>query len=414
MDLLQLPNTSMFDQQDVEARYLSVPIAFAALSFVILIYSVLVYVIPTLSGQDTTGAFDAFNYSRFLAVYPQYIVERQPFLAAYPSGLSPILLPIYATGLHLALLSLPLYLLNTLIGSKNILIIFAALAIPESALFLGAVSKEGLSIVAVIGVFTGYFYYFSKRARSAFMLWTYAIIIADYSRPGLGLLYGLAIFSGLYPSFDKENKRRILLLTGLLVIVCIWIILYGPMKEQAIEAYVTGKEFLIWFEENMGNQDSKIKSGIRSLFSLVFFYDTPTLAFIILATICGFLKAAIYFIALPVISLPAVSAMPSMTWALTWQFAVSGSSLVMIYNTYYIFKQRKFLTVIQRCLLQFSFTLFLIFSASTFIFHVRYRAPGVVAILIATWLSRGKGASMVFPLTLPAVCAAIYAIVITA
>ena len=392
----------------------SVTLAFACFFLVVLLYSLLVYVVPTLSGQDIAESFDAFSYAEWLQEDPEFIKERQPFLTAYPASLAATLLPIYAAILHFSLLAVPLVILCKHLKRHEMFIFFAALSIPESAIFLGAVSKEGLSIVAVIAALAGQKLFFEKKIAQSILLTACAIGIAAFSRPGFGYLFLVAVLGGYYPSLTKRNKAVIRWLVMFSVVMLIWIILYGPLKEQASEAYTNGKEFIEWFEVNLSNDDSAFKSSVRGIFALVFLYDQPSLIFLSIAVISGFMKAVVYFLAIPAIAFPSFTKMPSLTWALTWQFAVSTSSIVLVYNTWTIFKMRRQLTVENRCRLWFGYIFFFLLAISTFIFHVRYRAPAVVAILIACWMARGKGASSVVSMTIPALCGACYAILSTA
>lgn len=407
------PNPSLVEAPKKPWRP-SIPLAFICFFLTVLLYSLLVYVVPTLSGQDIAESFDAFSYAEWLQEDPKFIKERQPFLTAYPASLAAASLPIYAVILHFSLLAAPLLILCKRLKRHELFIFFATLSIPESAIFLSAVSKEGLSIVAVIAAFAGQKLFFEKKMAQSILLTAYGIAIAAFSRPGFGYLFLVAVLAGYYPILTKRDKAAIQWLASFSVVMLIWIILYGPLKEQASEAYTAGKEFVEWFEINMSNDDSAFKSSVRGIFALVFLYDQPSLLFLLIAAISGFMKAVVYFFAIPAIAFPSFTKMPSLTWALTWQFAVSTSSFLMIYNTWMIFKIRQHLTIEDRCRLWFGYVFFFLLAISTFIFHVRYRAPAVVAILIGCWMARGKGTSSVVSMNLPALCAACYAILSTA
>lgn len=365
----------------------SLPLTLIGMSTLVLAYSVLVYVIPTSSGHSVTSAYDAFTYALMLSDDAETAREFQPFLSAYPGHLSRSMVQLYGAALHLSLLALPVLVLHRVLGQKACLVILTALAIPESAIFLGAVSKEGLGIVAVTAVFAASALYFRQRYVGACFMAAYAVGIAEFSRPGYGVPFAVAMLAGLIPAFPRRVRRSLPSAALIAFAVGAWMILAGPYREEFTEQYQTARTFLEWFEENMGS-DSPIKGAVRAFFSAVFGSEEPSFFLLVLIAIAALGKALIYLLAVPLISPPSYQEMPAQTWALTWQVATSISTAVVIVSLWPLRKIS--LTVEDRSRLWFAFSLLFLISISTAIFHVRYRAPAVVAILAASWLANRR------------------------
>lgn len=396
-----------------KGRYFSSPFLMLGLIFIVIIYSLLVYVVPTLSNQSYIGSFDAYTYAMIVADDSENAKNLQPFLGAYPAKLSIALLPLFAVVLHTALLVFPLLALSAKLDRRQMLIIFSALAVPESALFLGAVSKEGMAITAVIAVLAGQVYFFSSRPKIGFLLTAYAIAIAEYSRPGFGYPFIVAVLGSYFPCLKQRTRRLIVFLVIVIAAICAWLILVGPLKDQATETYTEAKIFLEWFEDNLGS-NSPIKTAIRSFFALIFSNDEPSLLFLGMAIIMAALKAVVYLLSIPLISPPSgASTMPVFTWQITYQVATTISTLSMVYGLNKLRKTSTPLLTLDRCRLWFGFLLLFLISISTAIFHVRYRAPAVVAILIAIWLARKKRGEAFFTMTFVGISAACFGIVAT-
>ena len=74
--------------------------------------------------------------------------------------------------------------------------------------------------------------------------------------------------------------------------------------------------------------------------------------------------------------------MPALTWALTWQIAASLSSFSILVGFIKLI-HTDYLSTDNWCRLWFGLSLMFLIALSTPIFHVRYRAPAVVALLLA-------------------------------
>ncbi|MBC7700863.1 hypothetical protein [Aquabacterium sp.] len=388
-----------------------VTVTISTLVAMIFLYAFFVYVIPTLSGQSIVGSYDAFTYAFNMEEDREMARELQPFLGAYPGGLSKSVLPIYAMVLHLALMALPLQLIRKSEGRNTLLALLGALMIPESAIFLGAVSKEGLAIVAVVAALAGQAAFFDGRTKSAFLLSVYAIALAQYSRPGFGFPFGVAVLAAYFPCLRMKTRYQIVVTAVVALFFVVWSILAGPFEERFTEAYQIAQTFLVWFEENMGSE-SPIKSAVRYFFSLAFGSDSPTLLTLALIAVMAVLKAVVYFFAIPLVSLADFTDMPAQTWALTWQFACSMSTFVMVVGVYRVYRSKLELTLRDKSRLWFGFSLIFLISISTAIFHVRYRAPAVVVVVFALWAIRSPSWVLFF-MTVPALGASFWAILTT-
>lgn len=384
-------------------------VMFGILLMVSLAFCVLVYVIPAISGQSIDGAYDAFAYAANMSENPIFARELQPFLNIYPSWSGTVLF-FYALLLHMILAMPALISLRALLGRGGVTIVLAAMMIPESTMFLGSISKEGLGIVAVIVALAGQTLVIRRRVGRGVLMCAYSILIAEVSRPFYGIPFGAALIIGFLPAIRPSTRLRIyfLLLVGL--IIGLWAILLGPFASEFTEKYLAAKQFLDWFEEEMGS-DSPVKATIRQFFALAFGSNEPSLILILLISFAAIAKALVYVLAIPLVAPANFSNMPAQTWALTWQVAATVSSIAMATG---LARVRKInLGKESKCRLLFGVMLMLAISVSTAIFHVRYRVPAVVVILAAIWLVLPPPRWVVMWMTLLTLCASAIALVMT-
>jgi hypothetical protein len=365
-------------------RLPTTPWLFLVLLILSFSYCVAVYVLPTLSHQEIEGSYDAFSYAANLNSDPIFARELQPFLIAYPGGWNAAFTPFFALTLHFILLVPPAIAFASLFESPELAALFAALAIPESAMFLGSISKEGLGLIAVASAIAAQAMIIRGRGIGGVVMAIYAVGIAEFSRPFYGVPFGTALLIGFLPACRPVVRRRIYFSIAVLLAFVTWALLYGPFASSFTEKYQAAKAFLDWFEQEM-QSDSPIKAATRELFSLVFASDEPSLMLIILVLASAVGKAIVYIIAIPLVAPANFMTMPAQTWALTWQVASSLSSLAVIGGLWRV--RHTPLDVESKCRLVFGFVLLLVISVSTAIFHVRYRAPAVVAILAAVWMA---------------------------
>jgi MFS family permease len=355
---------------------------FLLLVLLIYTYAITVYIIPIIVNQEIEGSFDAFGYAKGMVENAEHMRELQQFLNIYPEW-SEIALFIYAPLLHLFLILPVIFILKNTIGRKGLVIIISAVAIPESLIFFSAVSKEGLGIVAVLAAVGGIIEINQNKKFWGSFLCIYAILIAEISRPLFGIVFSFSIIVGLIPVL-KPNIRLILyIISALVLILSLWLILVGTYSEIFTEKYQSVKQFLDWFETDL-KSESFFKNLMRKFFAVAFEPNEPLLFTIFIIIVFAFFKTIIYLLAIPLISLPNFANMPAQTWALTWQVATSISSILMVIG---LFSLRKYeLSKESKSLLVFGFCLAFMIAISTAIFHVRYRAPSVIAILLAIWL----------------------------
>lgn len=359
--------------------------------------------VPTLSGQDIVGAFDAFTYAAHLTDDAALARQLQPFLAAYPASLHRAALPIYALCLHSVLLAAPLLGIKKALGRKGLIATVAALSIPESAMFLGSISKEGLGIVAVVAAISGQALYLNGKKTHGTLMCIYAIAVAEFSRPLYGFPFAAALLVGFLPILSVRQRYTIYVALCTAAVVGGWAILAGPFAAEFTEKYQTAKQFLDWFEREMGS-DSLVKSSVRGFFALAFNGEEPSLSLLILITFAAIGKAIVYAIAIPLIAPAAFNEMPAQTWALTWQVAASATSIAIIASFFKI--RSKHLSIDDQCRFYLGIALLFIISISTAFFHVRYRAPAVVVILMATWLIKPEDSRSLFWMNTSALLAA--------
>lgn len=369
-----------------------------------------VYVIPQLSGQSIEGAYDAFAYAEILTTDPSLAREMQPFLNLYPdwSGAS---LFFYALLLHAFLLVPALNSLRFSLGRGGLAIVLAAISVPESAMFLGSISKEGLGIVAVVAAMAGQTLILRGNLWRGTGLCSYAVLIAEMSRPFYGFPFGTALLIGFIPALPKAGRQLVYASLMIALFIGAWAILYGPFAAAFTEKYQAAKLFLDWFEEEMGS-DSAVKAAIRQFFALAFSNDQPSFILLLMICLAAIGKAAVYILAIPSIAPAGFTNMPAQAWALTWQAAASMSSIAVVVGFFGI--RKRALDTHSKCRLWFGLTLLLMISISTAIFHVRYRAPAVVVLLATVWLVAPSHRRWLVWMTMPAVFASVTGILSTA
>ena len=61
-------------------------------------------------------------------------------------------------------------------------------------------------------------------------------------------------FSTEFVQLILGRVKRIIIAVGcLLFLIAAWVVLEGPLKERFALAYQTARDFLLWFEDNMGS-----------------------------------------------------------------------------------------------------------------------------------------------------------------
>lgn len=359
----------------------------AALVVTVIAISVSIYVVPVLLDSNTFEAFDSFAYVSYINEDPQAAREAQRFLNIYPANAMPNLaLNLYGSMLHLVLLAPLLVACTALKNRERLISAVVALLTSESLLFLGTASKEGLAVVAVFGCICAHFFLDEERHWGFVLSSLYAIGIAEISRPKFGVIFLVCMIISLIPYLSAVARLRILTIFSVAVLVGVWVVLKGPLAEPFAERYETGKTFLEWFEREMPSESS-MKGAVRGFFSLAFASDEPSVFFIAIVFLLSVLKAIIYLFAIPLISPPEFSALPAQTWALAWQISTSFST-VFVFAALLRWKRLCVIDRSQAALLIFGSLLLYAIALSTFIFHVRYRAPVMVS-MISVFLMLG-------------------------
>lgn len=375
-----------------------------------LYFCVAVYIVPQLSGQSIDGAYDAFSYAASMTEDPALARDLQPFLHLYPSW-SRTALFFYALLLHALLLVPSLIVLRRFWGRGGLAIVLAAIAVPESAMYLGSVSKEGLGIVAIVAALAGQSLVVRGNAWRGALMCVYAVAIAEVSRPLYGFPFGAALLIGFLPALRPVARRLTYAFLAVGFVFGTWVILYGPFASEFTDIYQSAKQFLDWFEKEMGS-DSPVKSATRQFFASAFGGDRPSPAVLVLICLAAIGKAIVYVLAIPLIAPANFTDMPAQAWALTWQVAASMSSVAMVTGLFMLRKHE--LDTESKCRLWFGLALMLVISISTAIFHVRYRAPAVVVLLAAVWLVSPAHRRWLVWMTLPTLFATAIALISTA
>ena len=366
-------------------RQAPLPIILKMVTF-ILISSILVYFIPYTSGQPINGAFDSFSYAYLVNLDKEFAINFQRFLMLYPQGLEASAQFPYAALLHVAVAA-PIVVYMAKTQHSHLMSICAlALLIPESTIFLACPSKEALGICAVLALIAFHLRFSGKWDLPSFVIVLYAMIIAEVSRPNFSIVFVVAFIFSLLPYFSARVRIN-LLLSSAILFVFILILLLGPYYTSFTQTYQEARSFLLFFEADLGSQ-SRFKSVIRGVFVVAFESDKPSLIFVFIAMFFAFIKAIIYFFAIPLVSLPEKLSMPFFTWALSWQIASTITSIycaIMLFRTYYVggFSSQR-----ARAVLLLAISLLFLIAISTAIFHVRYRAPAMVAFVAAFSIAR--------------------------
>lgn len=360
-------------------------IALLSLIFLALLYTIIVYVLPIKIDPNLDNSFDAFSYAYAINDDPSLAQEQQRFLILYPY-LSVEWLFLYAPLLNFAFLTPSLFLMRKYVGRQSFYILLACLALPESLIFVSGISKEGLGIAAAISVSVGLTLLAQGEKRvTGILMCILGVIIAELSRPFFGAVFVFAVLLGALPLSSGFSRKLVLLLGFIFIGFLFWASLLGPFSNDFTLAYQSAREFVNWFESEMGS-DSFLKSAMRQFFSAAFASNEPTLSTILLILFAGLFKTIVYLFAVPLISPPNFTTMPAQVWAVTWQVAVSLSSLFTGMGIWRL-RIKTALTLEDKCRLSFAFGLIFIIAISTAIFHVRYRAPGVIVLLLALWMA---------------------------
>ncbi len=363
-------------------RSFGIPVLAGIIVASLLITSFLVYIFPVWIDLDTTGAFDAYAYVSYLNENPVDAREIQRFLWLYPPNVMPSwALNIYAVILHLVL-AIPVYIAACTLGNKwNVKAALIAILSFESLLFIATASKEGLGL---LGVFSAICFHLSldeRRYKAAFFLAIYSVFLGELSRPKFGLIIAACLWLSLIPYASLKWRRMFLLLIVAFASLMVWSILRGPFAESFAERYAVGRNFLEWFEVEMPSE-SGLKAEVRGFFSIIFASEEPTLSFVLIAFALSVAKALVYLFALPIIALPTFPNLPAQTWALTWQLATTASVVLLAGGLVNVWRGRTSrIHKVHAALMTFSVVLLYALALSTFIFHVRYRAPAIVSML---------------------------------
>lgn len=353
-----------------------------------LAYAMVVYAYPMVLESDVFEAFDSFSYVGYLNENPVDAREAQGFLWLYPHMVfSAPALHVYAAFLHFFLL-VPVCLIAFSLSSRaDVGRLLLGMCAAESVLFLGTASKEGLAIVAVFSCLCAHLLLRERRNLGAVALVFYACLVGEISRPKFGILIGAGFVVSLAPYMSVFGRQ--LLGASIVSSVCAlaWYLLVGPGAEDFSERYEIGKAFLAWFEVELAST-SPLKAAVRDFFTLAFSADEPSLWFLVLVFLLSIAKAIVYLLAVPLISPPIFTLLPAQEWAICWQVAVSMMTLMVVWGLYSVIVSGD-VDSCHSAMLIFSLVLVYFLALSTFIFHVRYRAPGMMG-LIATLLCMRK------------------------
>ena len=353
-----------------------------------LAYATIVYAYPMILDSDVFEAFDSFSYVGYLNENPAEARGAQRFLWLYPSMVfSPPVLHIYAAFLHFAFL-LPIYFFSLQITDRTQLgRLLLGMCAAESVLFLGTASKEGFALVAVFGCLCAHLLIGDRKYTGALILLIYACCVGEISRPKFGILVSAGFVISLFPYISIAGRR--LLFSAVLIAMAslAWYVLLGPGAEDFFDRYEAGQIFLAWFELELAST-SPLKGAVREFFTLAFSADEPSLWFLVVVFLLSIIKAFVYLVAVPLISQPLFVLLPAQEWAICWQLAASLVTFMVLWGAY----STVVVGVVKKhhaAMLIFSFVLIYFLALSTFIFHVRYRAPGMVG-LLATFLCMRK------------------------
>lgn len=355
------------------------------LIFLAYLYALAVYLLPLTIDNNLDNSFDAFSYA--YAIYDDNLMAResQRFLSLYPQ-LSVESVFLYAPLLNISFLIPSLIVMRINATREEFLIFIACLTLPESLIFLGGVSKEGLGIAAATSVISGLTLLAQGKKRvTGFFMCILGVSIAELSRPFFGLVFGFAVLLAALPLLSVFSRKLVYFFCFVFTALILWAILLGPYSDDFSTLYHSAREFVQWFESEMGSE-SYIKSAVRQFFSAAFSSDDPTLATILLIFLAGFIKSIVYLLAIPLISPPNFTTIPAQIWAATWQVAVSLSSIFIGVGIWRL-RRKLTLSLEDKCRLTFSLSLIFLIAISTAIFHVRYRAPGVIVLLLALWMA---------------------------
>lgn len=365
------------------------PISIGAYGVVLLLYVTLVYVAPWQVDQEIFGSFDSHGYAFRLLTDADQVREDQPFLRIYYSGLpSPAIAHYFAAALHTLLISPLFFCVRSSKYDDLRRALFAVVLFPEVLIFLATVSKEGLAVIGALSVALSICFYSDNRKLAGILLLLYGGFLFEISRPGFSLIPGVAFMAAVVlPVSGANNRIRNVGLFLLISVIFATAVIYGPGANIVIEIYERGRDYLLWFEENMGSE-SFLKSAARNFFAMPFASNTPGFATALFVVIASVLKAFVYAFALPVLSLPRFENPVAQVWAMVWQISASISSLFLGLIFFFGAKSR-----LNRGLAwcrgsSFGVYFMYLIAASTFIFHVRYRAPAISVLLFFIFLYR--------------------------
>lgn len=374
------------------------PVAFISYVVAILLYVAVIYVFPWKLDPEIFGAFDSHSYAfRLLNDLDQARID-QPFLNFYYAGFSSSeYFHYFAAALHSVLL-LPLFLCVR--GDSFSAIrraIYCVVLFPEFIIFFSTVSKEGLAIIGSLAFSLSVVMFSAERLVRGVGLFLYGVGLFEASRPGFSIIpVGAMVMALILPICGVSRPFRNALIFLLFGVLLGSVAIYGPSAELVADLYERGRDYLIWFEDNMGS-DSIIKSLARTTFSLPFSTERPGVVTSVIVVFASVLKSVFYGFALPILSLPRFDNPVPQVWAISWQIAATVTSLILL-ASFVFFRKHSVDTTPWRVGASFGVYFIYIVAASTFIFHVRYRAPAVAALLFFVFIYRPVRYELLFVL----------------
>lgn len=339
----------------------------------------LVYVLPSRGSASIGDSFDTFIYALSNEFDPNEIRLKQRFLQLYPPAISAQYVQIFASILHFSLLAFALLIARSRLHPIYLVNVLAAACTPESVLFLSCVSKDALSVLAslvlCLAIVSSYL------PNSTFRLLPLPILgflLGEASRPGLGFVFIYIFFVSLWPLHARYVRQLISIFSLLGATVLLWFVISGPLHEVSQEALSQAQSFLVSFERDLASQ-SQFKSFFRQIFASTFLSLRVDFLGVLILLVVSLFKGFVYFFAFPIVSLPSYPNPPAQVWAVTWQIAVSSTTLFTAIGLCRLFKLN--VSALNRSLLLFSLLIYFVTALSTPFLHVRYRAPASAAFL---------------------------------
>lgn len=332
-------------------------------------------------------AFDGFLYAQYVLDGQHNILDAQPFLTTYFEVRQQVDPEFFAPLLHLSMVVPALLLLASFERGREILLpTMLALCLPEFVLFLAGTSKEGPAIAGVVWFAAAFAVYRAQPWLAAIPALIGALCF-EFSRPYFSVV-PLGTLAVAWFILAPRREKVIAALSALFIAP----LAYWWFDRELLALYMTLEdvvslhaEFLAWFEENMGS-DSALKDVVRKALSLALL-DIGGWSLLILGPLLLLAKAAIYTFAIPLIALPPTwQDNAGYVWSLIWQISASVSSVFIIaFVLTKLWPAVKSADRMERIFMLFAVGLSIAIAASTLIFHVRYRAPAELALLVVVF-----------------------------